>query len=66
VGYKDEGFVYLLPEIAHREVNRVQPLRFTVTAIGMQLCEDGILIPGPNNLSAQRNASGAVECDSGS
>ncbi len=58
VGYKDEGFVYLLPEIAHREVNRVQPLRFTVTAIGMQLREDGILIPGPNNLSVQKRVRG--------
>jgi len=58
IGYKDEGFVYLLPEIAHREVNRVQPLRFTVTAIGMQLREDGILIPGPNNLSVQKRVRG--------
>jgi len=59
VGYKDEGFVYLLPEIVHREVNRVQPLRFTVTAIGMQLREDGILIPGPNNLSTQKRVRGS-------
>ena len=58
VGYKDEGFVYLLPEIAHREVNRVQPLRFTVTAIGMQLREDSILIPGSNNLSTQKRVRG--------
>ncbi len=58
VGYKDEGFVYLLPEIAHREVNRVQPLRFTVTAIGMQLKEDGLLIPGLNNLSTQKRVRG--------
>ncbi|MBZ0303123.1 MAG: hypothetical protein K8J31_25475, partial [Anaerolineae bacterium] len=58
VGYKDEGFVYLLPEIAHREVIRVQPLRFTVTAIGMQLKEDGLLIPGPNNLSIQKRVRG--------
>jgi len=58
VGYKDEGFVYLLPEITHREVNRVQPLRFTVTVIGMQLKEDGLLIPGPNNLSTQKRVRG--------
>jgi hypothetical protein len=58
VGYKDEGFVYLLPEIAHREVHRVQPLRFTVTAIGMQLKEDGLLIPGSNNLSTQKRVRG--------
>lgn len=70
VGYKDEGFVYLLPEIAHREVNRVQPLRFTVTAIGMQLKEDGLLIPGPNNLSTQKRVRGGrvrfwqLTCDS--
>ncbi len=58
VGYKDEGYVYLLPEIAHREVNRIQPLRFTVTAIGMQLKECGLLIPGPNNLSTQKRVRG--------
>lgn len=58
VGYKDENFVFLLSEIAHREVNRVQPLRFSATAIGMQLKEDGILIPGPNNLSIQKRVKG--------
>jgi len=42
IGYRDEGFVYLLPEITYKEVSRVQPLRFTVTAIGMQLREDAI------------------------
>ena len=54
VGYKDDDAIYLLPEIAFREVNKVQPLRFTVTAIGMQLKEDGVLIAGPNNLSTQK------------
>ena len=49
---------YLLPEIAHREISRVQPLRFTVTAIGMQLKEDGLLVPGPNNLSTQKRVRG--------
>jgi hypothetical protein len=58
VGYKDGGFVYLLPEIAHREVNRVQALRFSAQAIGMQLKEDGILIPGSNNLSTQKRVRG--------
>lgn len=58
VGYRDEGFVYLLPEIAHREVNRVQPLRFTVTAIGMQLKEDGLLLPGTNTMTVQRRVRG--------
>jgi hypothetical protein len=58
VGYKDDGAIYLLPEIAFKEVNKVQLLRFTVTAIGMQLKEDGILIPGPNNLSTQKRVRG--------
>lgn len=59
VGYKDEGFVYLLPEIAHQEVNRVQPLRFTVTAIGMQLKEDGLLLPRTNTMTVQRRVRGS-------
>ena len=58
VGYKDDDAIYLLPEIAFKEINKVQPLRFTVTAIGMQLKEDGILIPGPNNLSTQKRVRG--------
>ena len=58
VGYKDDQYVYLLPEIAHREVNRVQPLRFSAHAIGMQLKEDGILISGSNNLSTQKRIRG--------
>jgi len=44
VGYRDANFVYLLPEVAYREANRVQPLRFTVSAIGSQLREDGCLV----------------------
>lgn len=60
VGYRDEGFIYLLPEIAHREISRVQPLRFTVTAIGMQLKEDGLLVPGKTNLSVQKSVRGSV------
>jgi hypothetical protein len=50
----------LLPEIAHREVSRVQPLRFTVTAIGMQLKEDGLLVSGKTNLSVQKSVRGSV------
>lgn len=46
VGYRDAEYIYLLPEVAFREVNRVQPLRFTVAAIGSQLREDGVLVPG--------------------
>jgi hypothetical protein len=60
VGYKDEGFVYLLPEIAHREVNRVQSLRFSAQAIGMQSKEDDILILGKSNLSTQKSIRGSV------
>jgi len=59
IGYKDDSFIYLLPEIAHKEVNRVQPLRFTVTAIGMQLKEDGFLLPSSNNLSIQKRVKGS-------
>ena len=46
IGYRDQHHVYLLPEVTYREVNRVQPLKFTVAAIGTQLHEDGWLIPG--------------------
>ena len=49
VGYRDANFVYLLPEIAFREVNKVQSLRFSVSAIGSQLREDGYLVPGNSN-----------------
>jgi hypothetical protein len=43
-----------------REVNKIQPLKFTTTAIGMQLKEDGLLIPGKSNLSVQRSVRGSV------
>jgi hypothetical protein len=46
IGYRDTRYLYLLPEVAYREVNRVQPLRFTVAAIGTQLREEGVLVPG--------------------
>ncbi len=46
IGYRDARYIYLLPEVTYREVNRVQPLKFTVAAIGTQLREDGYLIPG--------------------
>ncbi len=63
IGYKEDGYVYLLPEmlpeIAYKEVNHLQILRFTVTSIGMQLREDGILIQGPNNLSIQKRVKGS-------
>jgi hypothetical protein len=58
VGYLDGQHVYLLPEIAYREVNRGQPLKFTTAAIGAQLKEEGWLIPGANNLTVQRRVRG--------
>lgn len=45
IGYEDREFVYLIPEVAYREVNRILSLKFTISAIGSQLKEDGILIP---------------------
>ena len=59
VGYRDESFIYLLPEIALREVNKVQPLRFSATAIGMQLKEDGLLLAGNTSLTIQKRVNGA-------
>jgi hypothetical protein len=58
VGYLDEHYVYLLPDVAHRAVLRVQPLKFNTPAIGAQLKEDGWLIPGTNNLTIQRRIRG--------
>lgn len=45
VGYRDEEYVYLLPEVAYNVVNRMQSLHFTASAIGSQLREDGWLVP---------------------
>jgi hypothetical protein len=58
VGYQDERYVYLLPDVAHRAVLRVQALKFNTPAIGAQLKEDGWLIPGTNNLTVQRRIRG--------
>ncbi len=58
VGYLDDHYVYLLPDVAHRAVLRVQPLKFNTPAIGAQLKEDGWLIPGKNNLTVQRRIRG--------
>jgi hypothetical protein len=80
VGYLDERYVYLLPDVAHRAVLRVQPLKFNSPAIGAQLKEDGWLIPGTNNMTVQRRIRGIPtrlwqlkadflgcdDCDSGS
>jgi len=46
VGYLDPQYVYLLPEVAFRAVEEILPLKFTTSAIGSQLREDGILVPG--------------------
>jgi len=46
IGYQDERFVYVLPEIAYREVTRVNALKFSAAAIGSQLKEDGWLVAG--------------------
>ena len=55
IGYRDEHYIYLLPEVTYHEVNRVQPLKFTVAAIGTQLREDGWLMPfnGGRHLTIQ-------------
>ncbi|MBZ0278968.1 MAG: DUF927 domain-containing protein [Anaerolineae bacterium] len=58
VGYRDDHFVYLLPEIALKAVNHVQLLNFGANAIGNMLKEDGLLLPGPNNLSTQKRVRG--------
>jgi hypothetical protein len=48
VGYRDAHFVYLLPEISYREIQRIRPLHFSATAIGSQLKEDGWLMTNAN------------------
>ncbi|MBI5961807.1 MAG: primase C-terminal domain-containing protein [Chloroflexi bacterium] len=60
VGYRDAQYLYLLPEVAYREVNRVQPLRFTAAAIGTQLREEGCLVPfnGDRHLAVQIRVRG--------
>ncbi|MCB9451479.1 MAG: DUF927 domain-containing protein [Anaerolineaceae bacterium] len=60
VGYRDESFLYLLPDVALREVNKVQPLSFSAHAIGSQLREDGLLLPGKTNLTVQKSVRGSV------
>jgi len=53
-----DGFTYIIPDIAFREVAKIQPINFTLQAIGNQLKEDGMLVPGPNNLSVQKRFQG--------
>jgi hypothetical protein len=45
VGYRDAHYVYLLPEISYRAIQRIRPLNFSAAAIGSQLKEDGWLVP---------------------
>ncbi|MBK9745836.1 MAG: DUF927 domain-containing protein [Chloroflexi bacterium] len=49
IGYEDREFVYLIPEVAYREVNRILALKFTISAIGSQLKEDNVLIPASSD-----------------
>ena len=58
IGYLDNDHILLLPVVAYREVNRVQPLKFSVSAIGAQLKEEGRLLPGVNSLTVQRRVRG--------
>ena len=45
VGYEDNAYIYLLPEISYREAMRIRPLKFSTAAIGSQLKEEGWLVP---------------------
>lgn len=58
VGYRDGQHALILPDVAYRAVVRIHPLKFNTAAIGAQLQEDGWLIPGTNNLTAQRRVRG--------
>src|SRR5262249_39757960 len=60
IGYLDECYVYLLPEIAYREAARVSPLKFSAAAIGSQLKEDGWLVAGgsDSHLTVQMRVRG--------
>jgi hypothetical protein len=60
IGYRDDGYIYLLPDIVLREINRTHPLKFTKVAIGNQLREDELLIPGKDNLTVQKSVRGHV------
>lgn len=58
IGYLMDGFAYIIPDIAYREVVKVQPIQFTMQAIGNQLKEDGLLVAGNRNLSTQKRVNG--------
>ncbi len=58
IGYLSGEHILLLPEVAYREVSRVQSFKFSASAIGSQLKEDGWLLPGPSALTVQRRVHG--------
>jgi hypothetical protein len=60
IGYREDDSIYLLPDLVLREINRAHPLRFTKAAIGSQLREDGVLIPGASSLTVQKSVRGHV------
>lgn len=62
IGYRDEQFIHLLPEVAYRAVNRVQTLKFTTAAIGTQLREDGWLVTndGDRHLTVRMKVRGSM------
>ena len=49
VGYREEQFIHLLPEVAYRAVNKVHTLKFPVGAIDSLLKEEGWLITASGN-----------------
>jgi len=60
IGYQDQRFIYLLPEISLREIKPTQSLNFTTKSIGDQLREDGWLIPNTTDgrLTIQKRLRG--------
>ena len=60
LGYKQDGFVWLIPRAAFHEVNRMQPMTANLQAVGDQLKEDGYLLPGTNSLTTQKTINGTV------
>jgi hypothetical protein len=61
VGYRDEQFIHLLPEVAYRAVNKVHALKFPVGAIGSLLKEEGWLVTteGSRHLTVKVSVRGA-------
>jgi hypothetical protein len=60
VGYRDEQFIHLLPEVAYRAVNKVHALKFPVGSIGSVLKEEGWLLThdGGRNLTVRVRVRG--------